>query len=131
MGWKCPRCGFEDNSESSRNCSGGCGYVRIPRTVTLTSAATGQRISISVDTVVGKYLLKTFAGDEHIYASEPQFKIVKDAALGCWAIEHLESAKNPTFCNGSSLAAGPTALPDGCIISLGPERMKLTVSLVE
>jgi hypothetical protein len=129
MSWKCPCCGFEANTDDSRQCAGGCGYVRIPRSVALTSSATGKQITISVETTVGKYLLKSFAGEESVFASEPQFRIYKDQGLGSWAIQHLDGAKNPTFCDGASVISAPTPLHDGSVVSIGPERMKLSVRL--
>jgi hypothetical protein len=126
MPWKCPRCGFDAN-ENVRPCSGGCGYIRFPSAVVLASVATGRQISMSVETVVGKYLLKSFAGEDAVYASDPQFRFYKDEIKGSWVVEHLNGAKNPTFCDGESVVAAATPLHEGSVISIGPERMKLVV----
>jgi hypothetical protein len=129
MSWKCPCCGYEANGDDSRLCAGGCGYVRLPRIVVLTSNSTGKQITLSVETTVGKYLLRSFAGDEAVYASEPQFAIYKDTALASWAIKHLEGAKNPTFCDGVCILTAPAPLHDGSVVSIGSERMKLSIRL--
>lgn len=131
MTWKCTCCGYEENADESRQCAGGCGYVRLPQAVVLTSTATGKGIRMSVDTTVGKYLLQSFAGDEAVFASEPQFKIFKDMVAGGWSIQHLDGAKNPTFCDGLSIVAGPALLNEGSVVSIGPERMRLAVELVD
>ena len=128
MSWKCPDCGSA-NADDARNCAGGCGYVRLARTVVLLASDTGKQIALSIDTTLGKYLLQSFAGDDAVFASEPQFKIYKDLARGCWAIQHVDGAKNPTFCDGVSIAAGPMPLNDGSVVSIGAERMKLAIRL--
>lgn len=129
MPWKCPRCGFEDNPEASRNCDGGCGHVRFAKRVVLIACETNRQIVMSVDTTVDKHLLRSFAGDDAAYASSPQFRIYKDAALGGWALEHDAAAKNPTFCNGAAVSGGTVLLSDGCTVSIGPDRMQLVVRI--
>lgn len=129
MSWKCPRCGFDPNADDIRSCGGGCGYNHIPSRLLLVATGTGRQIAIAVDTTVGKFLLKSFAGDDANYASDPQFRIYKDTELGSWALRHCDTAKNPTFCNGADVSAGTVALGDGAIISIGAERMRLTVRL--
>lgn len=129
MSWKCPRCGFDPNADESRNCGGGCGYTHIPRRLLLIATGTGRQIAIAVDTAVGKSLLKSFAGDDASYASDPQFRIYKDTELGSWALQHYDTATNPTFCNGADVSTGPVALDEGAIVSIGAERMRLTVRL--
>ncbi|HEV7221699.1 MAG TPA: hypothetical protein VGN42_03305 [Pirellulales bacterium] len=95
----------------------------------LVATGTDRQIAIAVDTTVGKFLLQSFPGDDASYASDPQFKVYKDAELGCWALRHCDTAKNPTFCNGANASDGPVALDDGAIVSIGAERMRLTVRL--
>jgi uncharacterized linocin/CFP29 family protein len=95
----------------------------------LTANATGQNIGMTLATTVGKYLLQSFAGEEYIYASDPQFKLYKDEAIGSWVILHLESAKNPTYCDGVDVAVAPVAIQEGSVISIGVDYLKLTVHL--
>ena len=125
MSWKCPECGLE-NTDGTRACDG-CGVIRWGKLV-LTSETTHLEITIGVDTVVGKRLLCSFAGDEAVYASEPQFAVQRDAPRRGWTISHDVRAKNPTYLNGSALAS-PMLLADGNVVSIGPEKMRLRVRL--
>ena len=126
MNWNCPKCGLE-NPESVRTCDG-CGYTQFGRLV-LTSIETGKNISFGIDTIIGNRLLSGFAGKDSIYASSPQFVIKKDATLKSWTICHAADAKNPTFLNGSALEGPSTVLNNGDVLSIGPEKMKLAVSI--
>lgn len=127
MPWKCPSCGF-DNAEETDECAGGCGYTPIPSQLRLTSQVTGRLLAISITTMFGKNLLLSFAGDDAIYASEPQFMIRKDTVRGGWFIEHVTTAKNPTFVNGAPTGGDPRKLDATNVVSIGPEKMKLEVS---
>ena len=130
MAWKCPRCGFDKNVDDSNTCEGGCGYARIPETITLLSADTGRTAKMAIDTRVGKALLRSVLGDDSQYAAESQFRVYKDAGLGSWVIEPCDGAKNPTFLNGSALSPGEKqSLEDGAVISIGPEKARLTVQM--
>jgi hypothetical protein len=84
---------------------------------------------MSLDTTVGKYLLRSLVGEDAKFASEPQYKIYKDETLGSWAVQHMHGAKNPTFCNGVDIGTTPMGLEDGSIISIGSEQVKLTVQM--
>ncbi|MBN2584457.1 MAG: FHA domain-containing protein [Planctomycetes bacterium] len=125
MTWKCLKCGFSANVDGTAMCSG-CGDVRLGRLV-LVSQETGQQIVMSIDTTVGRNLLRTFAGEDAAYASEPQFRLTRDAAAGKWTIRKADGARNPTFVNGVELADEPVALDSDSVISIGPEKVKLTV----
>ena len=127
MSWKCPSCGF-DNAEGTTDCAGGCGYMPIPARLRLKSVITGQLIAISITTTFGKSLLMTFAGNDALYASEPQFVILKDASRGGWFLEHAATAKNPTYLDGSPALDASRKLDTTQVISIGPEKMKLEVS---
>lgn len=129
MLWRCPRCGFEGNATDSRTCSGGCGHVRFHRRVILTSVATNLQLAMSIDTVIGRRLLRRIGQPEEHFASEPQCRIFKDSSLGGWAVEHEPTATHPTYCNGVSIHAGPVLLHDGSVLSIGLERMRLQVRL--
>lgn len=127
MPWKCPSCGF-DNADECSECEGGCGHIPIPRQLILLSQATGRKIAILISTSVGKNLLLTFAGGDAVYASEPQFMIRKDSARGGWFLEHASSAKNPTFVNGVPVGGESSKLESTCVLSIGPEKMRLEVA---
>lgn len=126
MHWKCPSCGFANIADHSE-CQGGCGYEAIPARLTLLATETGREVSITITTSFGKDLLRSFAGDVAIYASNPQFIILKDLEGGGWYLEHVTSAKNPTFVNGSSVVAIKTKLQAASYVTIGPEKMRLEV----
>lgn len=124
MPWKCPQCGVQ-NADDKKGCEA-CGYVEFGA-LALTSVETTKEIKTNIEIEVGKHLLRTFCGEEVRYAGEPQFKLVKDAVLGGWAILPAAGATNPTFFNGAALPETATKLEDGGVISIGPEKMKITV----
>jgi hypothetical protein len=126
MPWKCPSCGF-DNAEANEECAGGCGYMTVPSRLHLTSQVTGKLLAISITTTFGKSLLLSFAGDDAIYASEPQFMIRKDTGRGGWFLEHAATAKNPTCVNGTAVGADSRKLDGTQVVSIGPDKMKLEV----
>lgn len=126
MGWKCPQCGFLQADEAATRCEA-CGFARGGGRLVLVAEGTGQRLSVGVDTAVGKLLLKTFAGEEHVYAAEPQFLLARDAAVGGWNIAPAPGATNPTFLNGAALGDAPAPLAPGAVISVGPTRLRLRV----
>jgi hypothetical protein len=128
MGWKCPKCGFENDAAGNR-CGAGCGFVRVPKRTVLASETTNQHLRMHVSTLVGKVLLMRLDPSDAIYASEPQFEIIKDERLGAWAIRHHDTARNPTYLNGERLDNVAHALAAGGIISIGPDRLKLRVIL--
>lgn len=126
MSWKCKNCGFEVNPEGKVACEA-CGY-REGVVLVLQSSQTAAQIRIRITTTVGKHLLQTFAGEETRFASERQFHVARDPDTGAWMIEHAPDAKNPTFLNGSKLEARASLEPGACI-SIGPEKMRLVVSI--
>jgi hypothetical protein len=128
MTWKCPICGTE-NPPSESVCLAQCGYMRLPVRLVLTSAATGKRLRLHISTKIGQALLRTIADGEAGYASEPQFEIVKDQERGAWVVRHHAAARNITCCNGVPLGADAAALESGAVISIGRDRLKLTVTL--
>ena len=126
MRWKCPSCGF-DNDVPHPECKGGCGYEPIPMKLSLVAATTGKAMTISITTTFCKDLLRSFAGDEAVYASNPQFVIKKDVEAGGWFLEHAPSAKNPTFVNGSTAVSAHCKLQGSHFVTIGPEKMRLEV----
>jgi hypothetical protein len=126
MAWKCPQCGFVHEDEAAMRCEA-CGFVRGIGKLVLVAEQTTRRLTIGVDTPVGKELLETFAGDDHVYAADPQFLLARNAAAGGWSIAPAPGARNPTFLNGAALGTAPAPLEPGAVISIGPTRLRLRV----
>lgn len=126
MAWKCPQCGFVQADAAVARCEA-CGFVRGGGRLVLVAEGTGKRLTVGVDTSVGKHLLRTFAGDDHVYAADPQFLLARDPDAGGWSIAPAPGATNPTFLNGAALGTGPAPLPPGAVISIGPTRLRLRV----
>ena len=126
MAWKCPQCGFEHADDSVRVCEA-CGYVRAAGRLALVAEETGKRLSVGVDTAIGRELLETFAGADHVYAADPQFLLARDPVRGGWTVAPAAGAKNPTFLNGAALSAAPAPLEPGAVITIGPARLRLRV----
>lgn len=129
MEWKCPQCGFPENPAALRRCES-CGFARTGRLV-LVSAETENRLAVGVDTAIGKRLLQTFAGGDHIYAGEPQFSLSRNLVEGGWTISHAPGAKNPTFLNGVDLGGRSAPLEHAATVSIGPTRMQLRVEITD
>ena len=127
MPWKCPDCGFETLTGTHGIC-GGCGSVHFGRLI-LVRESDGAKLSVSVDTEIGKRLLEKVGGEDAQFASSPQFTVKKDDTLGGWVLSHASSARNQTFLNGSAIPGGPALLKDGDTLSIGPEKAKLVVRI--
>jgi len=125
MAWKCPQCGFMHDDPATVRCEA-CGFTRHGKVV-LVAEETSGRIGVSVDTPVGKTLLKSFAGSDHVYAGEPQFVLARDLVAGGWSIAPAAGAKNPTFLNGAPLGDAPAPVRHGATITIGPTRLRLRV----
>ena len=125
MAWKCPSCGITTGTDHARRCES-CGHTRAGRVV-LVSGQTSQRLTVSVDTPVGKRLLRSFAGDDYVSASEPQFVLARDPVEGGWRISPAPHAVNPTFLDGAELTEPSAVLEHGAILSIGPDRLRLRV----
>ena len=89
MNRRCPNCGRRNDTGSTLCAS--CGHVHVPARVVLTSARTGSPLRMHVTTTVGHRLLKSVVGSEARFAGEPQFRIVKDPAIG-WVVAHEPDA---------------------------------------
>ena len=124
MGWKCPHCGFM-NGDGAARCEA-CGFTPASRLV-LVAEETSERLSVGVDTAIGRHLLQTFAGGDHVYAAEPQFLLARDLVRGGWSIAPAPGAENPTFVNGAALGTSAAPLENGAVISIGPEKLRLRV----
>lgn len=126
MVWKCENCGFDANPDTELKCEGcGTGNAVI---LVLTAEATGKSIEMRIATVVGRQLLKNFAGDEYRFASEVQFRFFRDKFSGDWIVTHEEGAANPTYLNGEPLT-GESLVSDGSVLTIGTEKLPLTLRL--
>jgi hypothetical protein len=125
MAWKCPQCGFQNADAAALRCEA-CGFTRAG-TLALVAEETTRRLRVGIDTAIGKQLLRTFAGGDHVYASEPQFIVARDPARGGWSIAPAPGARNPTFLNGAPLGDAPAPLEGGAVITIGPTRLRLRV----
>jgi hypothetical protein len=97
--------------------------------VTLVSKATGQNRTIRITTLLGRRVLRMIAGDEAVFASEPQFELLKDTAAGLWLLRHVATAAHPTYYDGRAVGSDPVTVFTGGLISIGADRMKMTVNL--
>jgi hypothetical protein len=127
--WKCPQDGMEW-SIKERKCPT-CGYVNMPKCVTLQSAATGKGADISTTTRLGRSVFtQRFADPDAKFAADEQFEIIRDDThLFAWVIRPVTGAQNATFYNGSEVPAAGCELADGGVITVGRTKMKLTVRL--
>ena len=126
--WKCPQDGMEW-SVKDRKCPT-CGYVNMPKCVTLRSDATGKGAEITASTRLGKSVFnQRFADPEALFASDEQFEIVRDdAVLFAWVLVPITGARNATHYNGAKVPAAGCELAEGGVITVGRSRMKLTVT---
>jgi hypothetical protein len=125
--WSCPKCGTE-HGVGERRCTGCGDYVRLPRTLILASIATGKVVRMNVGVAVGRAMLLQLGDPDAKYASEPQFLIDRDESAGAWLVRTHPAARNATWYDGAPLT-GARALASGGLISLGAERLRLTVTL--
>lgn len=127
MSWKCPECGFEGNTDTRPVCDG-CGYADCG-TLALLAVDTGEWMRLSIDTAVGRRLLRTFAGSDAAYASDPQFWLRRDPERGGWTVTHASDAHNPSYAGGTPIGSSPTPVEPGATLSIGPDRLRLRVSI--
>ncbi len=131
MSWKCPECGLVNERETPRICEG-CGKADLG-VLTLRCEATGKKLRMSMSTDVGRTLLKSLAGEDARFASEPQFRLTKDEARGAWVVQTSATATNPTRLHGAPLTAEPAPLAAGHVLSVGSrttpgsEKLRLVV----
>lgn len=126
--WKCPQDGMEW-SVKDRKCPT-CGYVNMPKCVTLRSDATGNRAEISATARLGKSVFtQRFVDPDARFAADEQFEIVRDDAVLCaWVLRPVAGARNATHYNGAEVPEGGCELAEGGTITVGRTRMKLTVT---
>lgn len=126
MAWKCPQCGVVNASEAVRVCEA-CGFALPPGRLVLVAEQTDERLQVGVDTAIGRELLATFAGPDHVFAEDPQFLLARDGLNGGWTIAAAPGTTNPTYVNGVALGNAPTPLLPGALISIGPNELCLRV----
>ena len=128
--WQCPNDGLEWDRSKYRKCPT-CGYVNMPRCVTLESINTAKSADIGTTTKLGRAVFKQrFADDDAAFAADEQFEIVRDDADACaWIVRPVAGTRNPTYYNGAEVPPGGCELADGGVISVGRTRMRLTVRL--
>lgn len=127
MAWQCPWCGTE-NWDVMIDCIG-CDVSRAARRLVLESENLHKSLRMHISTTVGRALLKSIAGEEAVYASDPQFEVIKDEATGIWRIRHLPSAKNRTYYNGVPLGTEAVPIETSGVVSIGAQQMRLLVRL--
>jgi hypothetical protein len=121
--WQCSHCGVEQTGGRGIACHA-CGHiVLVPLQLT---SATGQTAWFRISTVVGRSVLKQLHDTDWRVASEEQFTLSHDSAAGGWVLRHVATAFNPTFVNGTPVAADGVLLASGSILTIGPVRMRLT-----
>lgn len=85
-------------------------------------------MTMGVDTAVGKASIRPLGDPDFVYASDPQFHILRDSVTGEWVVVPDGAAKNPTHLDGRALS-GKTLLRDGANLTIGPARLKLAVAI--
>jgi hypothetical protein len=125
--WKCPQDGMEV-SLKDRKCPT-CGYVNMPRCVTLHSDKTGKAAEIAVTTRLGQAVFKRrFADPDAQFAADEQFEIVCDRTDRlAWLVCPVAGVRNATYYNGTEVPPTGCELTEGGVITIGRSRMKLVV----
>ena len=122
----CPKC--RSRNPGGTTLCAECGHVRMPERVVLIGDRSGRPLRMHVSTTVGRRLLQGVVGHEARFASESQFRIVKDPSIG-WVVAHEPCAANPTYYNGAKVGVETPALEHGSVITVGPDNMRLHVRL--
>ena len=133
MTWFCSKCNYQTNPDDISVCVG-CGSRRCPRRVVLTSPATALSISMTVDTVIGRGLLKAqgLVGEDYRYAGEEQYRILLHATgLPVWSVQHCQPNINATLLDGVALGFEPFQLSNGSSITVGSTSAQLVVTLTD
>jgi hypothetical protein len=132
MTWKCPNCGIEvdDSAYSHAVEAGGCGYVKFPASISLSSEVTGKQLTLRLPTTLGQSSLKIFGDEEVRFASSEQFSLAKSLEAGGWLVKGISWATNPTFLNGAPIPAEGVVLKDGDKLTIRDRYLRLTVRIV-
>lgn len=125
--WKCPQDGMEV-SLKDRKCPT-CGYVNMPKGVTLRSDRTGKAAEIGTTMRLGRAVfVQRFADPDARFASDEQFEIVCDRTdRYAWFVYPVAGVRNATHYNGSEVPPDGVELAEGGVITIGRSRMKLVV----
>lgn len=133
MSWKCPQCGVEglDDAQGSHGIDdGGCGYVRVPSGVILSSEDTGKSLTLRLATTLGQPVLRELAPDDAKFVSIEQFRVEPAPAHGSWQLATISWATNPTFVNDAPVPAEGVVLKSGDCVSVR-HKMRLRVTLLQ
>lgn len=133
MSWKCPQCGvdgLDDLRGSHAIESGGCGYMKCPSGLILSSEASGKSIAVRLATTIGRPALRGLETDEARFASAEQFRVEPMPERGGWQIATISSATNPTYLNDAPVPAEGVVLKSGDCVSV-KNKMRLRVSLLD
>lgn len=124
---RCYYCGIV-NLERDSHCIG-CSYPLLCQQLTLIGKETGAIWRTTQQIQMGPTLLSKIAGDDAIYASDPQFELYPDPAQGLWFLRHNPAARNNTWYNGIRLQSRPVPLSTGGMISLAKGKLEMGVVL--
>jgi hypothetical protein len=134
MAWTCSKCGQENRVDTPRACEA-CGAVTLG-TIVLTGDS-GTDLALRLDADVGRGTIRSLAGDDGRFASDPQFRLRKDDSLKSWTVVTNKAATNPTMVNGALCPEDtPVPIKAGDIIAIGSrktpgvEKTRLVVAIL-
>lgn len=122
--WSCSACGSA-NPEPLTICEI-CGGIRFAH---LVLAGDEGQMQIACNLAVGRSHYRQLCGDDSKYAHATQFHCIFCTEKGCWTLQLEPQANNPTWHNGETLGDTIT-LKNGDVITIGPEKAPLTVSIL-
>jgi hypothetical protein len=79
---------------------------------------------------MGRGSLARIVGDDVKYLDAQQFTVRPDERSGEWMVEPHPSVANPICLNGVPIVS-ITPLPDGGVLTVGSDRARLTVRIVD
>jgi hypothetical protein len=133
MAWTCGKCGQKNQVDMPRVCEA-CGAVVLG--VIVLTGESGKEIALRLDADIGKITMRSLAGEEGRFASDPQFRLKKDDALKSWTVIPNKSATNPTVANGAPCPDDtPMPVKSGDTIAIGSrktpgvEKAKLKITI--
>jgi hypothetical protein len=120
---RCSNCGTETDHREAR-CRV-CWRDFLP-SIELVGDAGTVRAAIGTD--FGRTILQRAIGDAAAFASDPQFRIFKDHAMG-WMVQETVPPSNPTMLNDAPIGPTPTAVADGDELSIGGKVGRIRIRL--